>query len=279
MQVFTIDLKKEYPFLHGGELQGLVMNNPYDWGAEPDWKRPAVIVVPGGGYAYASGREKMPIAHAFLAQGYQVFVLNYLCGDEHARYPEQLLEEAAAVDCIKKNADAWKVNKDEIFLVGFSAGGHLVANLAVEHQNVEEKAGVALDCKPTAVGLSYPVISSTHGHFGSYENLLKGYSEEEAQALRKKLNLDEAVSKQTPPAFIWTTATDAVVPADNAIRYALALDRNGISYELHVYPDGPHGLSTAHLDVNVKLTEVQKRATRWVEDCARFFRMFTVEEF
>ena len=251
MQVFTIDLKKEYPFLHGGELQGLVMNNPYDWGAEPDWKRPAVIVVPGGGYAHASGREKMPIAHAFLAQGYQVFVLNYLCGDEHARYPEQLLEEAAAVDCIKKNADAWKVNKDEIFLVGFSAGGHLVANLAVEHQNVEEKAGVALNCKPTAVGLSYPVISSTHGHFGSYENLLKGYSEEEAQAL----------------------------PADNAIRYALALDRNGISYELHVYPDGPHGLSTAHLDVNVKLTEVQKRATRWVEDCARFFRMFTVEEF
>ena len=174
------------------------------------------------------------------------------------------------------------LNPNEIFAVGFSAGGHLTANLAVEHQNIYAKLGRNLDCKPTAVGLAYPVISKIHGHQGSYENLLWGYSDEAKEELLKTLNLDQAVSKDTPPAFIWTTATDTCVPPDNSLRYAMALDREGIDYELHVYPRLGHGISTAKLEINTYNAEIEKhfiRTSRWLDDCAAFFRLYIQEKF
>ena len=277
MKAYTVDLTKEYNFLQGGKLDCLLMDYPWDGEVNPNWKRPAVIVVPGGGYGMVSKREAEPIASAFFARGFQTFVLWYLTSLDGVCYPEQLLELSSAVDYVKKNAQALNVNADEIFVVGFSAGGHLAGNLAVEHQNVSEKVGVALDCKPTAVGLSYPVITNICGHFGSYQNLLQGYTEEAKEELLKTLRLNEAVSEATPPAFIWATADDNVVPANNALRYALALADKGIDYELHVYPHGAHGLSTASLEVNGPADDLP-RISRWVDDCATFFRLYTVEK-
>ncbi|MBR2622953.1 MAG: alpha/beta hydrolase [Clostridia bacterium] len=275
MRAYTIDLTKEYSFLQAGKLQCILGDCPWDTGTE-NWRRPALIVVPGGGYGMVSKREGEPIAHAFLAKGFQTFILWYSVAPD-AVYPDQLFQLSAAVDYVKKNAAELHVNPDEIFVVGFSAGGHLTGNLAVEHQNVSTKAGVSLDCKPTAVGLAYPVISNEHGHMDSYNNLLMGYTEEAKTELLKTLNLDLAVSKETPPAFIWTTAADDMVPNDNALRYALALSRQEIEYELHVYPRGVHGLSTASLEINTEGPELQK-AKKWVDDCAEFFRLYTIEK-
>jgi acetyl esterase/lipase len=170
------------------------------------------------------------------------------------------------------------LNKDEIFVVGFSAGGHLTGNLCIEYATVAEKYGKPLDCKPTAVGLCYPVISKIHGHQGSYTNLLYGYTDEAKEELLKTLNLDEAVTPATPPAFLWTTAQDTCVPPDNALRYAMALDKNGVEYELHVYPRGDHGKSTGSLEVNVE-ADFLKRIVRWQNDCISFFRMYISEKF
>jgi acetyl esterase/lipase len=278
MKVYKVDLSKEYPFLKGGSLDCMLADCPMDGENANGWKRPALISVAGGGYACVSKREAEPVALAFLARGFQVFSLTYSYGCEDARYPEQLLQLAAAVDYVRKHAKELSVNPDEIFAVGFSAGGHLTGNLAVEYASVTEKAGVQLDCRPTAVGLCYPVISHKGGHFGSYENLLKGYTEEAKGELFKTLDLNEAVTKDTPPAFIWATADDQVVPADNAIRYAQALANCGVEYELHIYPHGPHGFSTASLEINAP-HEGLARAARWVDDCATFFRQYTVERF
>ncbi len=278
MKAYTVNLKEKYTFLKGGEIACLLADYPYDGGMASNWKRPAVIVVPGGGYGAPSKREGEPIASAFFAKGFQTFILTYIACVPEARYPEQLLELAAAVDYVKANAQELSVNPEEIFVVGFSAGGHLTGNLAVEHQNVEKLSGAALNCKPTAVGLCYPVISQIHGHQGSYDNLLQGYTEKEKEELYKKLNLNEAVNEQTPPAFIWATAEDNVVPADNALRYALALADKGISYELHVYPRGAHGLSTASREINAPHPDLG-RVSHWLEDCVQYFRLFTKEEF
>ena len=282
MKCFEIDLQKEYG-TQGGVLECLVGGRVWD-NPPPNWKRPALIVVPGGGYGMVSRREAEPVAFAFMAKGFQTFILDYAVGGENGYpYPEQLIELGVSVDYVKKHADEFSVNPDEIFVVGFSAGGHLTANLAVEYASVPEKAGKPLDAKPTAVGLSYPVISKIHGHQGSYEYLLYGYSEEAKEELLKTLNLDQAVSEQTPPAFIWTTAKDKAVPPDNALRYAMALDKFGIDYELHVYPRGQHGTSVGNLEINV-VNENQTannlyQITRWVEDCANFFRQYCVENF
>ncbi len=277
MRAYTVDLKEKYSFLQGGKLDCWLGDYPMD-GENNGWKRPALIVVPGGGYGMVSKREGEPIASAFFAKGFQVFILWYSVQPDGVRYPEQLLQLASAVDYVKKNAEELSVNPDEVFAVGFSAGGHLTANLAVEYAAVEEKIGVKLDCKPTAVGLAYPVISNTHGHFGSYINLLDGYTDEAKAELLKTLNLNEAVTEQTPPAFIWTTRTDDVVPCDNAIRYAQALSDKGVDFELHVYPRGVHGLSTASLEINPAGAELAT-VERWVGACANFFRMYTVEKF
>ncbi len=275
MNAYKVRLNEEYPFLQGGELSCIAMDCPLDQGGE-NWRRPAVVVVPGGGYEFVSKREGEPVATEFLSRGFQTFVLTYLCAPQGARYPEQLLEVASAVDYVKKHAKELCVNPDEVFVVGFSAGGHLTGNLAIEYASASEKAGVALDCKPTAVGLCYPVISKIHGHQGSYDNLLKGYSEEEKAALYPTLNLNEGVSENTPPAFLWATAEDQAVPPDNALRYALALDRQGIPYELHIYPRAWHGISTAKAEINADHPDFP-RISRWTEDCACFFKLFTVE--
>ena len=277
MRCVEIDLKGEgYP-VKGGTLEGILANKLFDF-SEP-FTRPAVIVVPGGGYEFVSVREGEPVASFFLSKGYQVFVLRYLISKAGVSYPEQLVELASAVDYVKKHAQEFNVNPEEVFAVGFSAGGHLTGNLAVDWQNVSKIAGVALDCKPTAVGLSYPVITSkVYAHFGSFKNLLQNYTPEEKEELQKQLNLEEKVSSQTPPTFLWTTAKDRVVPSQNALLFALALANNGIDYELHVYPEGDHGASTCDFEINAHNAFLRKNAG-WLENCASFFRIYTKEEY
>ena len=273
MKTTIISLKNEYG-LKGGVLKAIAMDCP--WDNNEYWKRPAVIVVPGGGYGFVSKREGEPVATEFLAKGFQTFVLDYAVGGENGTpYPEQLFEVACSVDYVKKHAKEFSVNPDEVFVVGFSAGGHLTGNLAVECDEVSAMLGKKIDCRPTAVGLGYPVISSIHGHQGSYENLLYGYTDEAKSELLKKLNLDQAVKNTTPPAFIWTTAKDTCVPPDNALRYALACDKNGVDYELHVYPIGNHGKSTGAKEINDD--EPTDQIKKWLPACIDFFHSFVVE--
>ena len=255
-----VELKELYP-VEGGTLHCLWMKTPWD-AFDGNWKRPAVIVVPGGGYAFCSRREGMPIASEFFAKGYQVFVLEYLTCNDDVRYPEQLIELGSAVDYVKKNADKFFVNPDEVFVIGFSAGGHLVGNLAVEHQDVPKKAGVELNCEPKAVGLCYPVISQKTAYKGSHENLLNGYT-------------DEA---KTPPAFIWSTKEDTLVPSENALLFALAMARNNRPYELHVYPTGAHGLSTSSREINSPDAKTET-SLGWIDSCIKFFRSYCIEPF
>lgn len=277
MKVSCIDLANAYKFLEGGKLDCYCADYAGDDEGR-EWKRPAVIVVPGGAYWFVSKREGESVALEFLAKGFQAFVLRYLCVQDEVRYPEQLLELSSAVDYIKKHADELCVNADEVFVVGFSAGGHLTGNLAVDYASVSQKAGVALDCKPTAVGLCYPVISDKLGHKDSHKFLLEGYTDEAKAELLPCLRLDEMVTEQTPPAFLWTTATDATVPSVNALSFATALAKAGISYELHVFPEGPHGMSTGSLEINQPCAALPY-ISRWLGDCATFFHRFTKEQY
>ena len=167
----------------------------------------------------------------------------------------------------------------KVFAVGFSAGGHLTANLGVEYASVSKYLGREVDAKPTAIGLGYPVITAKTKYCASHENLLKGYSEEERQALLARLNLDEAVTAETAPSFVWTTATDTLVPAENAMLFALACARKGVPYELHVYPSGRHGCGTFDYEVNVGEFPAWQQNRTWVDSCATFFRSFCEEKY
>lgn len=271
-----IYLQEEYG-LQGGELETICMEYPWD-AQNVAWRRPAVVVVPGGAYSMVSKREAEPIANAFLARGFQTFVLTYLCQPQGAAYPEQLMELGCAVDYVKKHAEKYGVNPEEIFVVGFSAGGHLACNLAVDYASVSEKVGREIDAKPTAAGLAYPVISNRYGYAGTHENLLYPYTEEAKEELLKVLNLDEVVTEQTVPCFLWTTACDALVPAENTLQFALALAKHNVPYEVHIYPFGAHGGANCSFEINPQEAFLRRNA-KWLDDCSAFFRIFCEEQY
>ncbi len=278
MKTFTLQLKEENYPVSGGTLTAILADEPFD-APNPSWKRPAVLVIPGGAYAMTSKREGEPIALDFLSRGFHAFILHYQTVNDGIQYPEQLLELVSAVDCIKKNADAWRVNPDEVFVIGFSAGGHLVGNLSVAYQDIEAIAGCKLDCKPAGIGLGYPVISQKYGYTGTHDNLLNGYTEEAKAELYPRVNLDEAVTEQVPPTYLWATATDQVVPVKNTLCYALALAEHKVPYELHVFTEGAHGISSGSAEINSWQIATAKATRVWIDECANFFRRFVKEEF
>ena len=90
--------------------------------------RPAMLVVPGGGYQYCSDREGEPVALAYMAQGFNAFVLRYTA-DATTPIDKALQDGAAAMDYLRANAVELEIDPQQIAAVGFSAGGHLVASL------------------------------------------------------------------------------------------------------------------------------------------------------
>ena len=90
--------------------------------------RNAILVLPGGGYAgVCNEREGEPIAMAFMPYGYNAFVLHYSVGKKP--FPIQLIQASKAIKHIRDNAELYNINPDKVFIVGFSAGGHLAATL------------------------------------------------------------------------------------------------------------------------------------------------------
>lgn len=274
----NIRLNESYAFLKGGVLDPLVIRqNPS--GIATDWIRPAVIVVPGGAYGMVSTREGECIAAKFLAQGFQTFVLSYLVAKDGVSYPEQRNELGASIDYLKKHAEEYHINLDEIFAVGFSAGGHLVADVAMEADALKKEFG--LDAKLKGIGLGYPVISYEEGEMTSYANLLQGYSDEEKPSLREKLSFEKHVTKNNPPAYVFATGNDHLVPVSNAIRYASSLYRNGVACELHIFSRGEHGLGCGDKEncVDSCYNDLDENARSWTEECSSFFRHLVKEPF
>ncbi len=231
-------------------------------------KRPAVLILPGGGYEHVSEREGESVALEFVSRGYVAFVLTYTVAP--ARFPVALREAAMAMRYIREQADALEVNPHMVAAVGFSAGGHLCGTLGTMYDAPEVRdIGPGELLRPNALGLCYPVaVSWGRTHEGSFRNLCGG-----DVPLRKWLSLDSLVRPDMPPVYLWHTRTDESVPVRNSLLLGLALDEAGVDFAMDIFPRGPHGLSLADARVYPawNVPERSDSVTCWPEMMMKFF--------
>ena len=215
-------------------------------------ERPLVLVVPGGGYNHVSPREGDPVALQFAAAGYHTAVLDYAVG-EMARDYRPMRQLAQAIGLVRQNAARWHVLPDRVAVCGFSAGGHLALASAVL-----DIPGEAAQPRPDALILGYPVVSAGQfAHRGSFEQLA-GSTDPAAQRM---FTLEDKITADAPPVFVWHTMEDKTVPVENTFLLLQALRKAGVPCEVHLFEKGIHGTSISTAEVNA----ASAHRNRWVQ--------------
>lgn len=233
--------------------------------------RPTAIVCPGGAYCGTSDREAEPVALRLATLGANAYVLRYHTAPG-ARYPVPQLELARAVCLVRGRAALEGGSPDGVFVVGFSAGGHLAASLGVLWNRADWAQSLGLErreIRPDGMILAYPVVTAgAYAHRGSFDNLLGGRRPE----LEEFLSLEKQATAEAVPAFLWHTFDDEIVPVENSLMLARALRDAHVPTELTVYPHGPHGLSLAtEQSAPPGCPEyVRQDCQGWIEDAARW---------
>lgn len=205
----------------------------------------AIVIFAGGGYKSRAVHESDGYAEFFSGIGIDSFVVDYRVAPEH--FPTQLLDARRGVRFVRYYSEKYGIDKEKIAVIGSSAGGHLAALVSTYRSEIEGEGADEIDnecCIPNAQILCYPVISTvddTIWHRGSGLNLLGEDNLDFAPNVSPDLIADE----KTPQAFIWHTAADNAVNVINSYSYASALRRKNVPVEMHIFPNGPHGLGLA----------------------------------
>lgn len=235
-----------------------------DWEDVGNWlpeKRPAILMLPGGGYSYCSEREGEPTVYPFLSAGYDAFYLVYRTGDDSI-FPNPLEDVAKAVWEIRKNAKEWGIDPQSIAVGGYSAGGNLASILGTQwHRgDLEERLGIPKGgSKPNAIILCYGLVELEE----AVTNTKVGAILNEMPAELSSVNFVDA---NTPPAFIWHTLEDEKVPVENALKFSEKCLDNAVPFELHIYGNGQHGLSL-NTDLTAYKLDHPINVDTWVPLC------------
>lgn len=196
-------------------------------------KRPAILILPGGGYQHVSNREGEVVALSYLKEGYQCIVLNYSLVHE-SPFPQPLKDAENALLEIKNKAADWHLDPDKIAVIGFSAGGHLATWLAT-----------AGKVRPNALIAGYP----------AYFPL-------------PEIDYDvplPSVDEKSPEAFFFHTYEDGFVKVKNSLFIAEQYDKHNIPFELHVFRNGHHGMSLGNRLVQTDNMKPDSHYAKWLD--------------
>ena len=206
----------------------------------------AIVIFAGGGYKSRAVHESDGYAEFFSSTGVDSFVVDYRVIPDH--FPAQLLDARRGVRFVRYYAEKYGIDKEKIAVIGSSAGGHLAAFVSTYKEKVDGEGVDEIDEEnaiPNAQILCYAVSSAADEEIlnvGTFTNLMgDDFSPENA----KKFSPDLLADENTPQAFIWHTANDLSVNVIQSYAYASALRRKNVPVEMHIFPEGPHGLGLA----------------------------------
>ena len=203
----------------------------------PDAKKAtgrAIVCCPGGGYSHlAMDHEGHQWATFFNNQGIALIVLKYRM--PHGNYVVPISDAEQAMKIARQNAAEWHIDRNNVGIMGFSAGGHLASTIATHSTG---------DAAPNFQILFYPVITMDLGftHKGSHDNFLgEGHSKKELRKLETEYSNDLQVNRTTPRTFLALSDDDKAVPAANGFGYYQQLYKHDVPASIHIYPSGGHG--------------------------------------
>jgi acetyl esterase/lipase len=281
-QSFSLSLwENEIPNLNKTEIEESYENEHYYVVTKPeievylpaksDTPIQAVLIIPGGAYrAIAYTWEGTDVAKWLNANGIAGIVLKYRLPNSTKtniiRGRSPLLDASRAIRTIKANAEKWNIDKNNIGVMGFSAGGHLASTLGTHFDMADEERNDKIDSlssRPDFLVLMYPVITmdSEFSHMGSRKNLL---GENPTNKMIEYYSNEKHVTKKTPITFLVHASNDRSVPPKNSISFYEALLEHGVEAEMHIYKKGGHGFSLA----NKKgyLSSWRNRCIDWLRD-------------
>jgi acetyl esterase/lipase len=237
----------------------------------------AVVVLPGGAYrGLAADLEGREVADWFTARGFRAFILSYRLTSHGYVLPVPLLDARRAVQLVRARARDYQVDPNRIVIIGFSAGGHLAALAGTQPvPGIPDSSDPIerVSSKPDYMVLGYAwlgAISSDTSHL-SYCKLFNLM--DQCEALKTAYTPELFVTKDTPPTFMYHTATDQTVPVQQALGFYNALIKAGVPAEIHVFANGPHGTGLGHSDAALdqwpNLMEIWLRAQGLLNKAAK----------
>jgi len=228
----------------------------------------AILVIPGGGYGIVAAKhEGYDLAERFASVGFTAFVLKYRLPDDSImtnRSNGPLQDAQTAMNYIRQNAKKYGINKNQVGVMGFSAGGHLAASVGTHYQHPVLPSMTADNVKPSFMVLVYPVISFSDsiGHIGSRDNLLgQGATKQQIDAYSNELLVNES----TAPTFLIHAKDDDVVPVANSTVFYDLLRKKNVPAEIYLYEKGGHGFGMNNPTSDVKWVE---KVIPWINGTA-----------
>ncbi|VEU82268.1 alpha/beta hydrolase [Acholeplasma hippikon] len=220
-------------------------------------KRDIFVIFPGGGYQYTSQRESKVVADKILNEDFHTLVYYYR--ESKLLYPETTLEVYELLTKLKKEP-----NIGRIFLLGFSAGGHLALQTVINYKNFISGAILA-----------YPVVSTEPDliHQGSFDALLG-----ESKKYLDEVSLEKQIKRKLPPIYVWHTEEDKSVFVGNTYKLVEKLVLTLTPHMVRIFENGPHGLSLATSEVapeNVDpklFEETYKEQSTWLKEALNFIK-------
>lgn len=259
-------------------------------------KRPAVLICPGGAYMSCSDREAEPIALKFASMGYHAFVLRYSVYDEgkgqlqdlsvplsvkeQCQFPNPMREIGKAMLMIREHAEEWSVDMNRVAVCGFSAGAHNTAMFGVywDKPIITEALHTTKEMiRPAALILGYQLSDyvfmkentgksedpMAERFFEASNTAFLGSPKPEMEIL-VAVSPARLVTENTPPTFLWATAKDDLVPVQHSIRMAHALADAKVPFEMHIFEEGPHGLSVSTQASAIAKSQINADAAKWM---------------